>query len=331
MDSTKSEYEVDFPLDPLPKDFVLYKPLQQDRFKESEIYDLEKAGRLIITRKRDGWKMFAVKSGGRIKLYTDGMNEIDNRLEHIKEELAELDILDGSVLVGEALVDLNGDDQFKKVGAILSSSRERAVELQVQYGQMKYMLFEMVSWHSLSYMKNRHIYLSRLKNIKELFEVKAKIRHVMPLTVLDMTYNEAKRLVRKNGWEGLVLYDRNLTLSYRLDGKNPARPKGCYKWKPLYEDDFIVRQWLPKDDDPKQLKEVVLLQINPKTGWEFECGKLGSFDAKMREQLRTAKYPLVMEVQYEARYESGKLRNARFLRLRPDKKVKDCVAPKKFK
>lgn len=333
MDSAK----IDFPLDPLPKDFVLYKPLQQDRFDEKVIYELEKAGRLIITRKRDGWKMFAVKSGGKIKLYTDGMNEIDARIAHIKDALQLMLIPNNSILVGELLFDDGGDDQFKKVGAVMSASFENALKIQMENcpgSLLRYMIFDIVVRANVNLLSKP--YDCRLRAIEQLYLNDDGIGLVSDdivrrVSQIYESYDKAKKLVKKNGWEGLVLYDRNFTASYRLDGKNPARPKGCYKWKPLYEDDFIVRKWLPKDDDPKKLKEVVLLQIHPKTGKEFECGKLGSFDAKMREQLRTAKYPLVMEVQYEARYESGKLRNARFMRLRPEKKAKDCVAPKKFK
>ncbi|TSC89635.1 MAG: hypothetical protein G01um10143_125 [Parcubacteria group bacterium Gr01-1014_3] len=329
---------VDFKLDPLPKDFVLYKPLQQDRFDEKVIYELEKAGRLIITRKRDGWKMFAVKADGKIKLYTDGMNEIDDRLGHIKNALGKMKIPDGSILVGEAIADKNNSDQFKKVGQVMQSSVQKAIDLQKENDTkdlfrnntknlLRFMVFDVVCWGGKAMLQMK--YQDRFKRISQLCASGGEF--VSPLTWLLVSFDEAKRMVKRNHWEGLVLYDKEFLGSYRLDGKNPARPKGCYKWKPLYEDDFIIRKWLPKDDNPKILKEVVLLQIHPKTGKEFECGKLGSFDAKMREQLRTAKYPLVMEVMYEARYESGKLRNARFMRLRPDKKLKDCVAPKKFK
>lgn len=78
------------------------------------------------------------------------------------------------------------------------------------------------------------------------------------------------------------------------------------------------------------MKEVVLTQIDPKTHQEFYCGKLGSFNAEMRAKLYRAKYPLVMQVIFEARFDSGAVRNARFDRLRPDKKPRDCVASKSY-
>ena len=75
----------------------------------------------------------------------------------------------------------------------------------------------------------------------------------------------------------------------------------------------------------------MLLQIDPKTKKEFYCGKVGTFTNKMRDELKRLKRPFVMQVAFEARYESGKVRNARFMHLRPDKKVKDCVSPKSYK
>lgn len=319
-----------FQLDPLPKDFVLAKPLQQDAYDESVIYELEARGDLIITRKRDGWKLFAVKTNGRVKIYTDGMNEVDAKLDHIKKELKQR-MPDNSMVVGEGIVDIGGQDDLGKISAIFHSNTERALEIQKEIGMVKFMVFDIIVLKNFLTLSS-YAYINRIIEMTRMvFGNPEYVKYITIPTILQMTYDEAKKLVLKNGWEGLVLYDRNFISSFRLDGKNPARPKGCYKWKPIFEDDFIVREWIPSEKDPKRLKEVVLLQINPKTKKEFYCGKLGAFTNKMREELKKSKYPLVMQVAFESRYESGKVRNARFMHLRPDKKIKDCVAPKSYK
>src|SRR5262249_32543669 len=142
---------------------------------------------------------------------------------------------------------------------------------------------------------------------------------------LMCSFEQAKEMVVREGWEGLVLYHKNFVNTFRLDGGEPKRPDGCYKWKPIQEGDFIAKYWIPNKKDPNRLKEIALFQINKKTGKEFPCYKLGSFKAKMREELRNKKYPFVVEVKYEMRFASGKIRNARFVRLRPDKKPSECV------
>jgi len=306
----------------LPTGFVVYKPLQQGAYDDQVIKDLERAGRLVITRKRDGWKVFIWKACGRTKFYTDGLNEIEGRLDHLKIELAK-QLPDRTLLVGEAIVDDNDGDQFTDVCRLMKSSRWQ--EIQTETGAMKLMLFEAIFWEGrclldLPYNTRYGILLSATAFTKQVF----------PTPILQVKFEEATEYARKHGWEGLVLYDGSFIASFRLDGKNPARLRGCYKWKPLCEDDFIVRTRILDPKYKDRLKEVVLSQIDPVTGQEFYCGKLGSFITEMRTRLLRTPLPFVMQVVFEDRYPSGTLRNARFERLRLDKKPKACIAPKSF-
>lgn len=316
-----------FQLDPPSKGFVLAKPVQQDGYEESVIYRLESEGNLIITRKRDGWKLFAVKINGKVKIYTDGMNEVDERLDYIKKEL-EQRMPDNSMLVGEGIINIKGSDDLGKISSIFQSSAARALEIQKEIGMVKFMVFDVILVRDFLVLSGLP-YHQRIMEVTRMgFGYKSLVKYVVMPTILEMTFDEAKKIVLKKGWEGLVLYDKNFISSFRLDGKNPARPKGCYKWKPIFEDDFIVREWIPSEKNPSRLKEVVLLQIDLKTKKEFYCGKVGTFTNKIREQLKRSRYPLVMQVAFEGRYKSGKLRNARFMHLRPDKKAKDCIHSK---
>ncbi len=312
--------------DGLPEGFVLAKPLDQKDFNESVVYKLEEESDLLITRKRDGWKLFAVINDNRVRIFTAGLNEVDARLGHLKKELESLRLPANTVLAGEGLIDIDSRDDITKVISIFQSSdTDKSLSLQKKYGPVKFMIFNIIFHGGMDL---THLpYADILALINSFF--RKKLKYVMPVLVLNMKYDQAKELVRKKEWEGLVLYDKNYRISYRLDGKNPQRPKGCYKWKPILEDDFIVRQWIPAPDG--HLKEVVLLQIDPATKEEFVCGKLGSFTKKMREFLKNeATYPLVMQIEFEMRFKSGKIRNARFLRLRDDKTPSECIAPKNY-
>lgn len=321
-------------LAPLSKDFVLGKPIKQDDYDESIIYELEKRGHLIITRKRDGWKLFVVKTNGDWRIYTDGINDVTDRLPHCVAELKILNVPDHSLLVCEGVLDRKGKDNFSKVGAILNGrvATDVAIKKQQEVGPIKLMFFDVVFWGCANLSKNGLgiPYACRLTIIQRILRhVPSSLKCLMPPQVLRMSYDKAKKEVVKKGWEGLVLYDAGFKSSFRLDGKEPERPEGCYKRKPIYEDDFIVRSWIGDDEKhPQRVKKVILLQIDWKTKEEFECGELGSFTGKMRQDLFIARYPLVMQVRFEHRYPSGKLRNAIFVRLRPDKRVSDCIAPK---
>ena len=310
----------------LPKGFVLAKPIAQESYDESVIYELEPQGKLIITRKRDGWKLLAhFNSKGKIHLYTDGINEIDSRLDHIKKELQGMEFPPNTLVVGEAIVDLSNNDDLGKVIGIFHSKLDKSLAIQKEYGKVRFMVFAVISLtvENSSGSSLGHDYR---------FEInKKKYKYVFNAPIILETFNRAKELVVINGWEGLVLYDTDYQLTYRTDGKAPQRPEGCYKWKPILEDDFIVRHWIPRSDVVNQVKELILLQLDSETQQEFYCGKLGSFSNDMRDQLAKMHYPLVVQARFDMRFpKTGKIRNPRFIRIRDDKPVHACISYKNY-
>ena len=313
--------------DQLPKDFVLAKPIAQESYDESVIYELERQGRLVITRKRDGWKMLAlIGTKGSIRLYTDGINEIDSRFDHIKKELQRVKFKPNTLVVGEAIVDLKNSDDLGKVISIFHSNLDKSLALQREYGKIRFMAFAIISLSDQTSDSSSlgHDYGFEINKAN-------KYKYIFNVPIILETFDRSKELVVINGWEGLVLYDQDYVLTYRTDGKAPKRPEGCYKWKPIWEDDFIVREWIPRPEPLNEIKELVLLQIDLKTGREFECGKLGSFSNTMRRDLTRVQYPIVIQVAFEMRFpKTGKIRNARFLRFRTDKPVNACISPKNY-
>lgn len=308
----------------LPKGFVLAKPIAQEGYNEAAIYELERRRRLIITRKRDGWKMFAVVgSDKKVRLFTDGLNEIDSRLDHIREEIRSLRLPSGTVLIGEAIADLDDSDDLGKVISVFHSSNDKSIKFQEVNGEVKFMIFGTIFSDARDVMP---YVVSSQWTSGLLFE--RALSYVFTAPVLGVSYNEAKRIVVEKGWEGLVLYDKDYNLTYRTDGKAPKRPEGCYKWKPILEDDFIVREWIARPDGT--VKDLVLSQLDPSSK-EFYCGKLGSFSSEMRRKLSSVDYPIVVQAAFETRYpKTGKIRNARFLHIRTDKPVHQCTAPKSY-
>ena len=317
-----------FDFESLSEGFVLAKPIQREAYDPKVLEELEKEGRLIITRKRDGWKLFALfNKNGKVRIFTDGLRDVSDRVPHIVKEFESLG-WSKALLVGEGVMVINGKDERTAAASVLSSGPIRALEVQEEMGFMRFVAFGII--FSLGACVLDLPYKILVNALKDL-ELQPSLKHVSGVEVVDETLETAKKMVIENKWEGLVLYDSEFRSSFRLDGKNPERVKGCYKWKPIYEDDFIVRKWFASKTDPERLKEVEILQINPKTGKEFSCGKLGGFTNEMRKKLKKARYPIVMQVNFDGRFASGKLDNARFADIRKDKKPKDCVAPKSFK
>jgi len=229
-------------------------------------------------------------------------------------------------LVGEVLFDRDDNDELGGVQSVMGASTAKALAFQKANGKLRYMLFGILFFEGKRYEGLYSEYLDMMG--------RKGLRYVFAVEDLcyggRCTFEQAKALVRERGWEGLVLYDEEFVPEIRLDGKSPKRTKGCWKWKPIIEDDFIVRERIMRPEGDL-LKELVLLQIDPATGKEFYCGKLGTFTNAMRAELTKAKLPLVVQAEFEARFaKTGKVRNARFIRVRSDKKLKDCVAPKSF-
>lgn len=310
-----------FTFDPLPKGFVLSKPIAQDSYDEEVIYDLEKRGDLIITRKRDGWKLFVVTTKKGVGIYTAGLNPVDHRLDHIRDAIDSRKLPPHTLLVGEGIVDVVGNDDVGKVISAFQGTHGNA-------STIKLMVFGLLVTDGETFVKEP--YWNVLRKIEKMVGKKNSQHDVFPVHTLEgVNFNEAKELVVERSWEGLVLYDRNFQYEFRLDGKEPKRPKGCYKWKPIMEDDFIVTDLILRPDG--NVKEVVLAQIDPVTKERMYCGKLGSFTNAMRQQLATTTVPLVMQVQFDMRFpKTGKVRNQRFLRLRDDKPVHECIAPQSY-
>lgn len=315
-----------FRFDPLPKGFVLAKPIKWDKYDESAIYELEAKGQLIITVKRNGYKFFEAISGNKVKVYTDGINEISNRVGHVVAELKKKNVPNDTLIASEGLIVQNGLDYRGGVTKLLQSNQTKIAELEMNLGLLKIMIFEIVYWKSKLLLALP--YSERLNIIQNEF---SGCEYVAPVEVLNLSYDQAKIFVVKHDCEGLVLYDKNFRSSFRLDGGEAERIIGCYKWKPLKEDDFVAVDWVTSEKVHGQLKDVRLAQYDPKTGELFDCGNFGGFDNKTRELLKKMDYPFVIQLQFENRYESGKLENPRFMEIRDDKKSEHCIAPRHFK
>lgn len=318
----------------VPKGFVLAKPIEHTVYDPKIIYKLEKDHRLMITRKRNGWKMYLeVNAWGEIRFLTDGLNKIaNNKVGHLIKEAKKLNLPPKTLLVGEVVFDTENDDRGKVISIMQAKDEKKIADCNIK---LHYILFNIVFWYGKSagdkqdFLFNYNELSTVLKEANKL----PKYIHLVELlpSYLEQSFDRAKERSMKEGWEGLVLYDSQYKLTYREDGKSPKRPEGCYKWKPTCDGDFIVREVIYRPGTAI-VKELILLQIDPTTGKEFNCGKYGTFTKVLREWLsREASYPLVVELKFDSRYrKTGKLENPRDFVVRNDKKPEHCLSPESF-
>jgi len=314
---------------PLPKDFVLAKPIGQESYKPAVLTELEARGALIGTRKRDGHKLIAeVCAEGRVRLYRSGMHEVDHRLDYIRQEILRLRLEPGTVLVGELVVERgSGRKRVEDLGAVTSVLGGSYATAQQALGRgplPSLVVFNMLQGHNLQAMP----YIGTLRWLRKYLDNNS---YVIPVEEVLGGLASMKAISNDEEWEGLVLYDSAYRLTWRL-GKTEPRPAGCYKLKPVNEDDFIVFAKDRRFNDDGTLRDVRLLQWDAAQRKLFDCGHYGTFDAATRKVLSARGWSLkVVQMRFVRRYaKSGKLREPAFMRFRDDKDPDACIAPRSW-
>lgn len=318
-----------FSLDPLAPNFVMAKPRQ--KVSRDIIRNLEAAGNLINTRKRDGYRHYIVKSNSAVKIYTRGIEDVTAKYPHIVQEVSWMELPSWTMLDTEIVfVDENGNDDIEKFTRIVKSNSAAAIKLQEETGFAVCIVFGVIVFGGRVVTVLPH--QERFNLVKNLFaKLDFRTYYVEPVEILDCLFEKARAIVKKKRWEGLVLYDKIKPTAFGLDGKtaSPIRLDGCWKWKPLKEDDFIVRTWQKGTGRNKnRAGKLFLLQTDSRTGKEVSCGEVGNLTDKMREYFaKEARYPLVVQMEFEKRFTSGALRNVKFMRIREDKRPEECLLP----
>ncbi len=336
----------------LKKGFVLAKPIEHTVYDPKVLKELEKAGRLRITRKRNGWKMYLeVNADGEIRFLTDGINEIDKaKVAHLIEEAKQLRLPTRTLLVGEAVADGKNDDRGKVIG--IMQAKDKAKIDAAGGVKLHYALFNIVFWNGYKVddtFKNNYYRLADIVKDAADWGRLEFIDVVELFHPADMPLKKMQKMAVKEKWEGLVLYDAGYKLTYRQDGGSVQRPEGCYKWKPAADADFIVLGCRMREKDPKTIKDLKLYQIDPVNGNYARFYHYGALKNVQREafsklpmDLETSKRgkktvtgwfkePFVCQLTYDSRREeTGALENPREFLVREDKRPEDCVAPQSY-
>jgi ATP-dependent DNA ligase len=332
--------ELPFQLDPLDKKFVFSKP--KNSVEDKIIYDLEREGRAIYTRKRDGHCVYVVITAQGAKIYTRGtLRDITAHFPAVIWRLENLHIGENTLFAGELIaIHENTKQDWREHIASLVNLRDphKALMLQIMQGYAKLMIYNVIISEGVNVTDLNHE--SRFAIIQGILG--SGFSDVLPIEILKMTFDEAQAHVLKNAWEGLVIYDRLATTTYRLDGNadDPPRPVGCWKRKPSYEDDFVATSFVygtKGKRHEKRMGKLNLAQYDPITKELVSCGEVGiGFSDMQREYFTHTDYPCVIQVEYERRFPPRQLTknkiqcalcNPRFVLLRDDKNPAGCILP----
>lgn len=304
---TTSEQEADQDTDftSLPKNFAVGKPqLQPESGSKAaaKLDELANSDSAIFTMKRDGnfYKLLITPNQG-VKLFSRGGDEMSEWYPSLINDIKELELPPRTILGVELVCTMNGADDRLVLQSLARSKSERARKMQEEDPSKRpYMIaLTPLYWNGeeITTQWTTDAWMDLLYNTISQKTRNTQLR-IEPIEIIFGSFEDAKKECLKREMEGLVIYDRSACFgehAFSWDGAIKRTP--CWKWKQIYEDDFIVIF------DPDHIiyknggawgrgrigglpKNVALYQIN-KTGemvWVSDCGS-GMTDATRQEIL----------------------------------------------
>jgi bifunctional non-homologous end joining protein LigD len=319
-DTVQEEGVLDFTS--LPDAFAPAKPVADVDIESLMEWDAE--GLLLKQRKRDGERLFGlITPQQKVRLYTRRLKEVTANMPRIVRAFQALTLPPCTVLDMEAIVDRDGDDDFRAVAGITRAKPDKAAAREA-VEPFKVMLFDVLFWDGTP--KWKQPYLDRYARVKRLAPGSGDLTEydIIAPSVIHEPFEDACDRVRKNHWEGLVCWRTDEASVLQMNG----HPKRCnaYKWKPIQNGDFVAVDYeLGTGRHAAQVGALFLAEYVD--GVLVEIGKCGTgFDDETRKAALSWRYPCVVEVNYDKQEEdSGALRFPVFVRRRPDKTPAECV------
>lgn len=327
----------------LPKNLAFFKPQRWPTTKKGnqEIGEVLEDQREIFTIKRDGMMHpVLITNKGAIKIYTRRMDECTDSYPHLVSAFEEMKFPPKTILMCEFVIKARKGDDRDKMSSISRSLPERARKLQQVGPKAEAIIISTPFWDGNDVLADE---------VSGVFEILENIRerrkpYIDVIEIFYGRFDDAQKYCIDNELEGLVIYDSEAVFgdkAYNFRG-HPDRPN-CWKWKPMYEDDFLV-VWNPEYGDGSwgkgRLKElpgmVALWQYDSKGRCHFICNCGSGFtDPQRRGIMQKAEkhdgVAGVAIVKYIGRgfkregHRSNALREPIFVAWHPDKVREEAV------
>lgn len=325
--------EVDY-LMGLDKNFVPAKPVQKE--EQEKLVALDKAGKLMIQRKRDGRRhLVLIDREGNVRIYSRRMEDLTEHLAKLRTHIALMNLAAGTILDGEVVVvNPDGSDNFRAVGEFTNPATEpeKAARRAADY-DVRFMVFDVLWWGGAQCWdrpyERRYDLLGRTARIPVDSRKMVHLAEVLnaPAANGDIaTLTQLQELAKREKWEGLILWKADEASFVRVGGK-PKRINSI-KWKPKLDIDVIATGYFMGSGEwSNVIGGFNLAEYDPKTGQLRDAGKCGTgFDAAMRAEAMTWTYPCVIAIRCDYQEpESGKFRFPVFLKKHEDKTPDECV------
>lgn len=322
----------------LPVQFCCSKPYTSiTEIKCSGLISTGDAGFFI--KENGSCHFILITSTNDVKIYTRRIDDHTRKYPKMVEAIKGLCLPTNTLLAVEFGIDSSKEytthiKRFKRFQSISKSDTvrgrvktniEKTLSLQEETPIVglifNILFFDGQDYTSRSY---RHTY-DMLKDI-ELKDFTGTLR--APKELKFYTYNEAVSWVEANldTVEGLVLWNMSENAEITYNGK-PNR-RACYKIKAVREDDVIAYGW-QEGTGAKQGKVGSLLigKYNKELTEIIPMGNVGS-GLKIKEgecEVSYWRFPCVIEIMYDQRFETGNYQFPRYVKRHEDKLPEDIV------
>jgi len=279
---------------------------------------------LTVEEKYDGFKLLATTTRlGSPKIYTRRGRDVTKRLPDLVEKLSSL-LEPGDAILGEIVYQIGDEQSLQAVQSIVGSRRpERSTErAKALGGELIFYAYDvisdkrgLVSGMPLSF---------RRKLLNDKIPARGSVRRakVYPWS----RRSEAIKNALSTGGEGIVIKPKDSHYLWRPKGQN--EPWGSwYKFKAGHKeksDDVILTSYTKG-------KEKLIFdaeQYRPGGDKRFFVGKLSGLDKASERSVAKridGGEEVLVEVSYQQRYPTGKMRHMGWVRERPDKPLSSAT------
>lgn len=300
-----------------PEEMQIPKPIREPNL--DEMRRLRDAGKLMVQRKRDGSRVILlVTDEGEVKLYSRTHTNYTSKFPAIVKMFEGMQLPAKTMLDGELVLERDGQDQFNLMNSLSLSGDAVSVRKQKHLPVVRFMAFDVLylggkATFEMPY-QVRHDVISKLEGT-----------HPLIFVAKDEEGSLDACMVRADlsGWEGLVFWHKEFRTKIGFGSTSPR--ENCWKWKPSKEEDFIATGFEYGTGHMSTWMGALNL-VEYKGGKPVSVGGVGTgfTEAERREAVNWT-YPCVVEVLYDERTPTGKIRFPRFLRKRDDKHVLEVI------
>lgn len=212
-----------------PVDFALCKGIET-------LGEVKEPIHYVMEPKLDGFRLQAVISGGKVRLYTRTFHSAAGKLPAVETSMRELlEGLDGTVLDGEAVyIDEQGKADFNFTARVMGSHVGPAVTKQRDKGYVSFLAFDVMFVKGQDV---RHLALQKRRRLLEQVVRLFDSEHII-LTPQAPPSEAQHRFYTEMYGEGSVVKD--LRAPYKA-----GRNRNMLKWKKVQDEDVVIMGFAP--------------------------------------------------------------------------------------